>query len=83
MKTTKKFEVEVFNIADEDTDYGKTKFYATYAAAVRYAKKIGAATEKTCFTFIYVPKNDGYSDYRRREEWTGGYHTPFLDCDIF
>lgn len=77
----KKFKVEIFNIADGDTE--KERSFTTKAAAERYAKKVGAATEETCYVFLYIPKNDGYSDYYRREEWSGGYHERFLDCDIF
>lgn len=77
MNTEKSYEVEVYDNIECDTDYDKTKTFATYKAAVNYAKKCKGL--KNRYVFIYVPTGDGCL----REEWTGGKHDASLDCEVY
>ena len=78
MATKKTYEVEVYNCIECDTDYDRTKSFATYKAAVNYARKCKDLEDS--YVFIYVPKGDGSS---LREEWTGGRHDAWLDCKVY
>ena len=78
------FYVEVFDIKEGDSDYSKSKEFKTRKAAERYAAKMGKKLEKEdYYVFLYIPMNDGCSDYNLRQEYTFGYHNKWLDEKIF
>ncbi len=80
------FYVEVFDTQIGDCEYDLSKYFKTYKEALSYTKKIFkdvVSKSSKFFLFIYVPKNDGFSDYYHREEWSSGRHDRFLDEDIY
>lgn len=79
MTKARNYNVEVINPRKGDTEMEKD--FRTYNGAVNYAKR--HASLKGMYIFIYVPKNDGFSDYFMREDWTGGRHNVWHDEEIF
>ena len=76
MCTDGKYLCEVYSC--EECDTLREKSFSTYSAAVNYAKKQRHARD--CYVFVYVPKDGGMM---RRENWTGGRHEMWLDCDVY